>query len=47
MEKYKKDIDKLENLIRENTDINQVNNIKYEIKKAKERIDILEKEKKY
>ena len=47
MEKYKKDIDKLENLIRENTDINQVNNLKYEIKKAKERIDILEKEKKY
>ena len=47
MEKYKQDINKLENAIYEDDNIKQINNIKFEIKTAKQRIDTLMKEKKY
>ena len=47
MEKYKKDIDKLENTIWEDENIIEINKLKYEIKSAKERIITLEQEKKY
>ena len=47
MEKYKQDINKLENAIFEDDNIKQINNIKFQIKTLRQRIDTLEKEKKY
>lgn len=47
MEKYQKDIDTLENAIYEDEKIKEINNLKFEIKAVKQKINILEKEKNY
>ena len=47
MENYQKEINKLENIIFDDENLNQINKIKFEIKNVKERLNTLEKEKKY
>ena len=46
MENYQKEINKLENIIFDDENLNQINKIKFEIKNVKERLNTLEKEKK-
>ena len=47
MEKYKKDINQLENAIYEDENIKEINKLKYQIKLVKKRIIVLEKERNY